>query len=69
MSEAPDLSCICHGSIWLIYANTETGQAWVAEHIDEEATRWHSGAVVVEPRYVAAIAEGAMADGLTVARS
>jgi hypothetical protein len=65
--EAPDLSCINHGSIWLVYPNTVAGQDWLAAHIAHDGeTQWYGSAVLVEPPLLAAIAEGAIADGLAV---
>lgn len=61
----PDLSFENHFSLFLLRANTRAGRTWVAEHLPADATRW-GNAVVVEPRYVDTIAEGAMADGLLV---
>lgn len=54
-----------HGSICIMVAVTPTGEEWIAEHISEDAQRWGQG-VVVEPRYVEDIANGATADGLEV---
>lgn len=54
-----------HGSIWLMTAQTDAGRDWVSENIPEDAQTWGSS-IVVEPRYVEAIAEGAVNDGLEV---
>jgi hypothetical protein len=61
-----DLLVQDHGSIVLLRGNSEAGRAWIAEHIPSDA-QWWSGAVVVEPRYIGAIVDGAIADGLAVA--
>ena len=53
------------GSIVLLHALTDAGRAWIDEHIPDDAMRF-GGGIVVEPRYIDAIANGAMADGLTV---
>ena len=60
-----DLAFDNHGSIWLMQALTTAGQAWVDEHISEEAM-WFGGAIVGEPRYVEAIVIGAQDVGLVV---
>jgi hypothetical protein len=54
-----------HGSIFLLQPESEAGRAWIAEHIPEDAQTW-GDAIVVEHRYIDAIAAGAMSDGLTV---
>jgi hypothetical protein len=61
-----DLSVDNQGSICLLRAKTEAGRDWVAEHIPADA-QWWCGGVVVEPRYIDAIVDGAMNDGLEVA--
>jgi hypothetical protein len=60
-----DLRVENHGSITLLQGLTEEGNAWIGEHVDPEALTF-AGAIVVEPRYIAAIVEGAVADGLEV---
>jgi len=54
-----------HGSIWLAQPLTAAAGDWIAEHIPEDAQYW-GDAVVIEPRYVAAIAEGMANDGLEI---
>ena len=60
-----DLVVQDHGSIVLLRAQTAAGRDWIAEHIPSDA-QWWSGAVVVEPRYIGAIIDGAINDGLEV---
>jgi hypothetical protein len=60
-----DLIIRNHGSVCILVAITPAGQEWIDEHIDPEAMRWGSG-IVVEPRYVEDIANGAANDGLSV---
>lgn len=60
-----DLSVENHGSIFLLRANTDAGRAWVAEHIPDDAQVF-GGATVVEHRFIADIAAGAIDDGLEV---
>ena len=55
-----------HGSIVLITPVSEEGQAWVDEHLAHPEIQMWGNAVVAEPRYVAAIVEGAQNDGLEV---
>ena len=53
------------GSIFLLHPLTNTARAWVSENIPDDA-QYFGRAVVVEHRYIAAIVDGAQADGLTV---
>jgi hypothetical protein len=63
-----DLSFANHGSIWLMTPETPAGEEWIADHIPEDAQLfWGRNSIVIEPRYVRAIVEGAAADGLEVA--
>lgn len=59
-----DLSVENHGSIFLLRANTDAGITWIAEHIPDDAQTFDS--VVVEHRFIADIAAGAIDDGLEV---
>jgi len=58
-----DLHFTDHGSIWLMEPRTELATAWIAEHIPNDAQRF-GDAIVIEPRYVESIVEGATFDGL-----
>jgi hypothetical protein len=60
-----DLAVRAEGSLYLLTALTDRGEAWIAEHIPEDAQTW-CGAIVVEHRYIRAIVEGARNDGLSV---
>jgi hypothetical protein len=60
-----DLSVDNHGSILILRGETAEGKDWISEHIPSDAQSW-CGGVVVEPRYLDAIVEGAMNDGLEV---
>lgn len=54
------------GSIFLLTPETPEADAWVAEHLPEDAMRFGK-AVVIEHRYVSDIVDGIQADGLEVA--
>ncbi len=54
-----------HGSVFLVRPLTNAATAWLDENIDCEA-QYFGGALVVEHRYIADIAEGMRADGLEV---
>ena len=61
----PDFHVHDHGSICILVPVSEAAQDWVAFNLPDNAMQW-GGGVVIEPRYVSDIVEGAMADGLTV---
>ena len=54
-----------HGTIYLLRPLTEAAEAWVDEHIPDDAQIF-GDAIVVEHRYIEAIAFGAQEDGLEV---
>jgi hypothetical protein len=56
---------INHGSIALLLPLSPEAEAWVNEHIAKDAMHFN-GAVVIEPRYVAAIVEGIREEGMEV---
>jgi hypothetical protein len=60
-----DLHIENHGTISLLYPVSEVGTEWVEEHIPDDPMTW-GDAVIVEHRFIADIAEGAMDDGLEV---
>jgi hypothetical protein len=60
-----DLRIQNEGSILILFGESEIGRAWIVEHIPEDAIRW-AGGVIVEPRYIDAIIQGAIGDGLEV---
>ncbi len=66
-SPTSDLLFENHGSLFLIRPLSESGQHWLDENVGDENTLTFGGAVVCEPRYVEAIAHGAVEAGLAVA--
>lgn len=54
-----------HGSIFLLRPHTVAAERWLNEHMPDDA-QYLGNAVAVEPRYIAAIVEGARNDGLEV---
>ncbi len=62
---ALDIRIEDHGSIVLLRPCSGRATEWLLEHVDPSATYFGS-ALVVEPRYVADIVEGAVAAGLVV---
>lgn len=61
-----DLSIENHGTIMLLTPCSDAGREWVDSHLPEDALTWGTS-VVVEPRFIFDIAEGAIRDGLEVA--
>jgi hypothetical protein len=52
-----------HGTIFLLCPITPKAEAWISEHIPEDAQRMGT-AVAVEHRYIEDIAAGILEDGL-----
>ena len=55
-----------HFSLFLIRPVSQIGKQWLDENVGDENTLIFGGAVVWEPRYVEAIAHGAIEAGLAV---
>jgi hypothetical protein len=55
------------GSIFLLRPHTKAAQAWIEEHIPEDA-QFFGNAVVVEHRYICDIIDGILNDGLAMGR-
>jgi hypothetical protein len=65
MTEHTDFDVQNHGSIILLYPDTEAARQWVASFLPEEALTF-GDAVVIEPRYFEDIRQGIIADGLSI---
>ena len=55
-----------HFSLFLIRPISPAGQSWLDENVGDENTLTFGGAIVCEPRYVEAVAHGAIETGLGV---
>jgi hypothetical protein len=66
---AIDIQFESHGSIVLIRGVSELGQAWLDENVGNEETQHLGTAIAAEPRYCAAVFQGAQHDGLAVVYS
>jgi len=53
------------GSFLVLVAQTPAADEWAAQHLPDDALTW-GGGTVIEHRYFADIADGIMADGLTI---
>ena len=62
---ATDVHVVNHHSIVLFHLNTPEASRWVEENVTHEA-QFFGTALVVEPRYVAALVAGMREDGLEV---
>jgi len=60
-----DLFVQNEGSIFLLRPLTAVGHNWIEDNLPSDAQEF-GGAVVIEHRYIAAIVNGAEADGLVV---
>jgi hypothetical protein len=60
-----DFYCTNHGSIYLLRPLTGAAHDWADEHLPEDGPRMGL-AFAVEHRYIGAIVDGILADGLTV---
>jgi hypothetical protein len=58
-----DLTFTDCGSLWLLFARSESGAEWINEHLPDATLKWLD-AVVIEHRFVSDIAYGAASDGL-----
>jgi len=55
-----------HGSITTLLPLNDEARGWLEEHTNGDDVTWFGGALVIEPRYVGAIIDGIIADGLGV---
>jgi hypothetical protein len=60
-----DVHIVDHHSIVLFHLNTPEASAWVEENVTREA-QFFGSALVIEPRYVAALVAGMREAGLEV---
>jgi hypothetical protein len=60
-----DFEVINHGSLYSLRPLTDAAREWVEAHISEERTEF-GGCIVVEPRYIGALVEGIVNDGLII---
>jgi hypothetical protein len=61
-----DIRLTNHGSLVLLHAESDAAYEWLRDHTAPEAQWWAARALVVEPRYVADILDGAREAGLEV---
>jgi hypothetical protein len=61
----PDITVIDHGSVIGFAPATDTGEAWLSEHLPDDVQRL-GNTRFCEPRYAEDIIDGAQDDGLTV---
>ena len=61
----PDVRVDNQGTIFLFHLQTKAASDWVDEHVQDDAQYW-GGTLVVEHRYAPDLADGMLADGLTV---
>lgn len=54
------------GTLVMVGAFTEAGEAWLQEHVAPEPWQEWGGAIACEPRYIVAVIDGMVEDGLEV---
>jgi len=66
--KAPDFELENHGSLFLLRPLNPAADEWMTERLpmDHPETQFWGSAIVIEPRYVAPIVEGIVADGLVL---
>ena len=69
VKQQPDIRVENHGSICLLVAVSYDAHEWLVAHTPSDAMWARNDALVVEPRYVLDIINGAASDGLVVRRS
>jgi hypothetical protein len=68
MTTTADIQVENHGTILLFRPQTDAAREWLTAHVDSEA-QWFGGALVVEPRYAADLAQGLEDEGFTTRTS
>lgn len=61
-----DFTLADHGSVVILTAVSKAAKAWASEHLPSDAQTWARHGSVIEPRYVDAIVDGIINDGLEV---
>jgi hypothetical protein len=64
-AEGADISATISGGLAMFEPLTMCAERWLRAHAEDT---WENGALLIEPRCVPAIAEGAIAAGLTFLR-
>jgi hypothetical protein len=67
-ANTPDFEVSNCGSLFLLHPLNSTAKVWMQEHlpVDSPETQFWGDAIVIEPRYVAPIVDGILADGLVL---
>jgi hypothetical protein len=58
IAQVSDFAIDLHGTIAILWPQTDAGREWVAENIDEDAQRWGKDGIVIEHRYIGDIVNG-----------
>jgi hypothetical protein len=58
-----DFVAMHHGSICLLYPKTDAASEWVKDNLPDNVMWWNKG-VVIEPRHIGKILDGAEQDGM-----
>lgn len=66
MQHPSDVTVSGGGTIYLFHLESDTARDWVDDQVQLEGWQWLGRAFAVEHRYVGALIEGMLADGLRV---
>ena len=61
----PDFLVRDEGTIMLLTPQNDAAHDWLRDNVSDTTTHW-GGSIVVEPRYLMPILEGARAEGFTI---
>jgi hypothetical protein len=61
----PDVLITSEGSLFLVQPVSRKGREWISESVDPDAQKW-GDSIVVEHRYIEALFDGMVDDGLVV---
>lgn len=64
-----DVSVEDEGSVVVLRLRTRAAERWVREHVEAESWQWLGHDLVVDWRFVGALVQGLVEDGLRVARA
>ena len=64
----PDFQLENHGSLFLLRPLNDAAKNWMDEHLPvaNPETQFWGDSIIIEPRYVAPIVDGILADGLAL---
>jgi hypothetical protein len=66
--KTPDFQLENHGSLFLLRPLNDAAKNWMDEHLPvaNPETQFWGDSIIIEPRYVAPVVDGILADGLAL---